>query len=69
MHDENYFALELLQILKLLQDMGLEQNASTWLRTPMAIHNGQTPLELLNAGQGQDLILRLQSLAAGETGG
>jgi len=60
---------ELVQIVGLLRAMKMDDNASSWLRTPLPSYGGRTPLEVVKAGEGQDLIQRLLALAVGESGG
>src|SRR5688572_16746958 len=60
---------ELVQIVGLLRSMKMDSNAAAWLRTPLPSYDGKTPLEVVESGDGQDLIERLLALAVGESGG
>lgn len=58
---------ELVEVTGLLRAMGMDE--ATWIRTPLPSYDGKTPLELVGAGGGRELIARLLGLAVGDVGG
>ena len=45
------------------------EDTRRWMHSPLPTDQGQTPLELIEQGRGQDLIDRLLALAIGNVGG
>lgn len=60
---------ELLQIVGIFQAMGWKpEDVRRWMKAPLPTFGGQTPIELIEHGSGQELITRLVDLAAGNVG-
>lgn len=59
---------ELAQLAAILRAMGLEEDAPRWMHTPLPAFAGKTPVELIAARRGQELVGRLLANATGNIG-
>lgn len=59
---------QLVQIIGLLRSMGISEEAPRWMHTPLPSFEGRTPAEIIEEGQGQQLVDRLLAMASGNLG-
>lgn len=56
------------RLAAILRAMGMEEDAPSWMHTPLPTFAGKTPVELIGAGRGQELVDRLLANAIGNVG-
>jgi uncharacterized protein (DUF2384 family) len=60
---------QLFQIAAIFKAMSWNpEDVGRWLNTPIPTFDGQSPLDLIAKGNGQDLVTRLLALASGDGG-
>lgn len=59
---------DLAQIAVILRAMDMEDEAPRWMHTPLPRFGGKTPVEIVEAGRGQELVAGLIAQATGNIG-
>lgn len=59
---------DLAQLAIILRAMDMEDEAPRWMNTPLPRFGGKTPVEVVEAGRGQELVARLIAEATGNIG-